>query len=230
MDHYEKFFKGAIEGLGYRTLFISKNPGNAQSDGLCLAWNPARFTLLTTETHSFASVMRHLPEATPNIAIFARFKDEQSGRRLVLACTHLYWHWDHDGLRAVQMKSLFEALLKWLRQHHGDEDEGEEEILVCGDFNSDPTSVAYRLASRRPLPRPHYDTVMKNAGLDAAELDQMYNWFEEDGGRCPPFRSAYACQTVRPDGVFGAYGELPWSTFNTFRGTTKMVSFSCTNF
>lgn len=214
MDHYDKFFKEELGKLGYQTLYVSKKPGNSQADGLCIAWK-SRFSLLQSFSENFASTMSHLPEATPNIAIFAAFKDEQTGRRLVVANSHLYWHWDHDGLRAVQAEYLFESLMKWIVKWQLE----DAEVLVCGDFNSDPSSVAYRLISRRSIPDDYYSTVMQNTGFDACALERVKHHFDLDKEQCPPFRSAYACQLIEVGKQYGGYGELLWSTYNPYKGT-----------
>lgn len=217
MDHYEKFFKAGLAGLGYEVLYRAKKEDDSQSDGLCVCWKSSRFTLTRSRVLSFVETMKHLPDATPNIALFLELEDKLSGRKLVVANTHLYWHWDHDALRAVQAQFLFERLLQWIDNPEGD-------FIVCGDFNSDPTSIAYRLVCRRPIPPDHFAHQMSNSVLDAEGLHRLRTFFDEENG-FPMVRSAYACQSVRPDKVFGAYGELPWSTWNTFKDNLDYIFF-----
>lgn len=76
--------------------------------------------------------MKHLPDATPNIAVFVALEDMESGRRLVVANTHLYWHWDYDSLRAVQAQFLFERLLEWMQQVKL----ADAEVIVCGGLTT----------------------------------------------------------------------------------------------
>lgn len=211
MDHYAKFFRAELSRLGADSHFRPKRPDNDQSDGLCLAWRAARFTLLATHELSLAATMAHLPDAVPNAALFAALRDRQSGRTVVVANAHLYWHWDHDSLRAVQARYLFEHLFRWA----ADAGYGAAELIVCGDFNSDPTSVAYRLVTGRSLPDAHFQHVMAGSRLAASDLASLQTYFAGQ----PRIASAYALQTLHPDRVYGAYGELPWSTFNTFKGT-----------
>jgi CCR4-NOT transcription complex subunit 6 len=129
MDHYEKFFRKELDHQGYSSFYACKNPANSlQSDGLCLAWKRHRFHLLHSHTQSFAETMAHLPDATPNIAVFLALEDLATGRRLVVANTHLYWHWDYDSLRAVQAQFLFERLVEWMHQIKLP----DAEMIVCG--------------------------------------------------------------------------------------------------
>ena len=211
MDHYAKFFHGELSRLGADSYFRPKRPDNDQSDGLCLAWRAARFTLLATHELSLAATMMHLPDAVPNAALFAALQDRQSGRTVVVANAHLYGHWDHDSLRAVQARFLFEHLFQWA----GDAGYGDAELIVCGDFNSDPASVAYRLITGRSLPEAHFHHVMAGSQLAPSDLTSLQQYFAGQ----PRIASAYALQALRPDRTYGAYGELPWSAFNTFKGT-----------
>lgn len=136
MEQYEKFWKDALPSIGYQCLYLTKNTANSNSDGICLAWRPNRFDLIKYISHSFEDVMKFLPDATPNVAIIAAFEDLQSGKTIITATTHLYWHWDYDSLRAVQTQNLFQRIFEWIKAE-GFED---AEIIVCGGTYGHSTS------------------------------------------------------------------------------------------
>lgn len=204
--------------MGLQSKFVPKKP-TSQSDGLCVAWNPNRFQLLDSFVLSFSEVMSHIPGATPNIALFMAFEDSMTGHRIVLATSHFYWHWDYDHLRAIQAQHLFSELVQWMNRV----ELTDAEMIVCGDFNSDPKSIAYELITRHPTRDDHFFFVMRNSGLTQEQLAELRGWFQS--GVCPPIRSAYSTQAIRLEKDFGAYGELPWTTYTQASDTLDYIFF-----
>lgn len=224
MDHYEKFFKKEFPKIGLDSLYVHKKETIAnQGDGLCIAWRPERFQLIDWRMQSLAETMKHLPEATPNIALFALFKDlKRSGHFIVFVSCHLYWHWNFDHLRAIQAHFMFSKLHEWVadcKSLH----RGLYEVIVCGDFNSDPTSIAYQLITGKQLDPDHYRKVMEPSGLDDTHLKSMPKLFKHPNSH---YHSAYSLQQITPHKQFAAYGEVAWTNHvSTFKDTLDYIFF-----
>lgn len=199
------------------------------------------FEIQNFRVQSLEETMRHLPEATPNISLFAHFKDLRTDQRLIVVSCHLYWNWDFDHLRAVQAHYMFVQLFEWIQSIGLSED--SVQIICCGgltrqewfiltlihvylvfrlDFNSDPTSVAYRMITGRAMRTSHYHKVMERAKLEEFKLRDLLHFFHQKSGR---FRSAYSMQQFRPGKELGAYSEPSWTNHvNKFRGKIRKAT------
>jgi mRNA deadenylase 3'-5' endonuclease subunit Ccr4 len=225
MDQYDKFFKKEFPRIGMDSLYVRKKEttvGN-QGDGLCIAWRPDRFQLLQWKTQSLAETMKHLPGATPNISVFALFQDRRRPRHYIVFVTcHLYWNWNFDHLRAIQAHFMFTKLQEWAAACKT-QCPGSYETIVCGDFNSDPTSVAYQMITGKHLEADHYHKVMEPSGLDEARLKAMPKLFRAPNSH---YHSAYALQQIHPHKQFSAHAEISWTNHvSAFKDTLDYIFF-----
>uniref|UniRef100_A0A8C9V6Y5 Nocturnin n=1 Tax=Scleropages formosus TaxID=113540 RepID=A0A8C9V6Y5_SCLFO len=140
VDHYYDTFGPVLANLGYCCTFQPKPRSpclgvkeNNGPDGCALFVRHSRFLLEE-------STCLHLASATPlsnQVAIVQMLRCHDTGRRLCIAVTHLKAcsGWEH--LRCAQGSDLLRAL--------EEATEGTRiPLLVCGDFNAEPSEDVYR--------------------------------------------------------------------------------------
>jgi nocturnin len=122
VEHFEQF-KEALEARAH--CFFA---GKGDRDGCALFVPKARFAVVG-EPEKVVLV----PMAS-QVALIARLRDVGSGRIVLVACTHFKAKHGFEELRQRQAKALCEAIEH--RKQPGDV------VLVGGDFNDEPTSLA----------------------------------------------------------------------------------------
>jgi CCR4-NOT transcription complex subunit 6 len=76
-----------------------------------------------------------------HVALFCLFEEKDTKRQVVVANTHLYWRPDHTAIKTIQAKMLMKSLQQFF--DHNKLNIEETPIVLCGDFNSKPTSGVY---------------------------------------------------------------------------------------
>ncbi|CAJ1058010.1 nocturnin [Xyrichtys novacula] len=183
VDHYYDTFQPILSSLGYHGTFMAKpwSPcldveQNNGPDGCALFYRRSRFSLQATAHLRLSAKM--LP--TNQVAIVQTLTCRETGRRLCVAVTHLKARSGWERLRSAQGADLLQSLRR-ITSRCGDREaaSGNVPLVVCGDFNAEPTEEVYRSFSSSPL------------GLDSA-----YKLLSSDGQTEP----AYTTWKIRPSG------------------------------
>ncbi|XP_062281465.1 nocturnin [Scomber scombrus] len=184
VDHYYDTFQPILASLGYHGSFLAKpwSPcldveQNNGPDGCALFYRRSRFSLQSTAHLRLSAMM--LP--TNQVAIVQTLHCRVTGRRLCVAVTHLKARSGWERLRSAQGADLLQRL-RSITCGSGGQSETvscKDPLVVCGDFNADPSEDVYRRFSSSPL------------GLDSA-----YKLLSSDGQTEP----AYTTWKIRPSG------------------------------
>lgn len=130
MFKWNEYFREWFDRNGFEGRFIEKG-----QDGCAVVWRRNRFEAECVEEMRFEAEMP-TKEAHANVALIVRLRDKELGRRVVVACTHLYWVMDHEDVRLRQAHRLRKRLEEMV---------GPEDVLILmGDLNCSPQSVVYR--------------------------------------------------------------------------------------
>ncbi|XP_036372407.1 nocturnin-like isoform X2 [Megalops cyprinoides] len=176
VDHYFDTFQPVLRSLGYHGTFCPKpwSPCldvecNNGPDGCALFFSRDRFELLDSASVRLAAAMLK----TNQVAIVQKLRDRATGRPLCVAVTHLKARSGWERLRSAQGSDLLQNLQVATGGHAG------MPLLVCGDFNAEPSEDVYRRFASSSL------------GLDSA-----YKQLSADGQTEPP----YTTWKIRPSG------------------------------
>ncbi|XP_071769706.2 nocturnin isoform X1 [Centroberyx gerrardi] len=181
VDHYYDTFQPIMASLGYHSTFLAKpwSPcldveRNNGPDGCALFYRRSRFSLLATAHLRLSAMM--LP--TNQVAIVQTLRCRTTGRQLCVAVTHLKARSGWERLRSAQGADLLQNL-RSITSRGGEAGQSTVPLIVCGDFNAEPSEDVYRRFSSSPL------------GLDSA-----YKLLSSDGQTEP----AYTTWKIRPSG------------------------------
>ncbi|XBA46850.1 hypothetical protein SBP28_001308 [Candidozyma auris] len=126
-------------------------------DGVAIFINKDRFDLLKSHKVNFGHYVsthtdrfqitedmksRLIPRNT--VAVLVKLRDKLTKKILYVTNTHLYWSPAFNDVKLMQTKLLLNELSRFTEEC----DEENPCILMCGDFNSTPTSSVYKLLSR----------------------------------------------------------------------------------
>ncbi|XP_078601372.1 nocturnin-like [Branchiostoma floridae x Branchiostoma japonicum] len=178
VDHYHDFLEPALNSLGYRGLFYPKPdspalycPNNNGPDGCALFLKKEKFSLVDAD----GIVLSSRGFETNQVALFAKlqFSDPSTGgaKPFVVGVTHLKARKGWERLRSEQGKDL-------LKQTHKFSGKGTP-VVLCGDFNAEPTEHVYSVMSQSKM-----------------KLNSAYKSLSDDKTSEP----VYTTWTVRTDG------------------------------
>ncbi|KAG8003778.1 Nocturnin, partial [Nibea albiflora] len=199
VDHYHDTFQPIMARLGYHGSFLAKpwSPcldveQNNGPDGCALFYRRSRFTLQATAHLRLSAMM--LP--TNQVAIVQTLKCQLTGQRLCVAVTHLKARSGWERLRSAQGADLLQSLRSITSRgggssSHSEAAPGAVPLIVCGDFNAEPSEDVYRRFSSSPL------------GLNSA-----YKLLSSDGQTEP----AYTTWKIRPSGESCSTLDYIWYT------------------
>lgn len=197
VDHYYDTFQPIMASLGYHGSFLAKpwSPcldveQNNGPDGCALFYRRSRFSLQSTAHLRLSAMM--LP--TNQVAIVQMLHCRVTGRRLCVAVTHLKARSGWERLRSAQGADLLQSLRSITCRSGGSQSEaasGTDPLVVCGDFNAEPSEDVYRRFRSSPL------------GLDSA-----YKLLSSDGQTEP----AYTTWKIRPSGESCSTLDYIWYT------------------
>ncbi|KAJ8015627.1 hypothetical protein DPEC_G00028070 [Dallia pectoralis] len=217
VDHYYDTFQPILASLGYQSTFLPKPwspcldvPSNNGPDGCALFFRCARFSLLHTSHLRLSAMM--LP--TNQVAIVQTLRCRATGRGLCVAVTHLKARSGWERMRSAQGADLLHSLRAITSQPSGshpgsepvrrDEQGGGVEglpVIVCGDFNAEPSEDVYGRFASSPL------------GLDSA-----YKLLSADGQSEP----AYTTWKIRPSGECCSTLDYIWYSRRAFTVDTLL--------
>ncbi|XP_068182381.1 nocturnin isoform X2 [Antennarius striatus] len=198
VDHYYDTLQPIMASLGYHGSFLAKpwSPcldveRNNGPDGCALFYRRSRFALQATAHLRLSAMM--LP--TNQVAIVQTLSCQLTGQRLCVAVTHLKARSGWERLRSAQGADLLQSLCSITSQGGNGTRMGATQsavpLVVCGDFNAEPTEDVYRRFSSSPL------------GLNSA-----YKLLSCDGQTEPPFTT----WKIRPTGESRSTLDYIWYT------------------
>ncbi|EDO34680.1 predicted protein [Nematostella vectensis] len=142
VDHFYDFFKPSLDEVGYTGIFVPKEdspclkfPGNSGPDGTAIFFDKQRFKLRKQQSKQLKNSDGTLTNQT---ALFVHLFDNLNKKSLYCCGTHLKAKPAFQDLRSAQGKSVL-AFLKDFMENE------QAEVLVCGDFNAEPTEPVYQV-------------------------------------------------------------------------------------
>lgn len=212
VDHYYDTFQPILASLGYHGSFLPKpwSPcldvaRNNGPDGCALFYRRSRFKLLSTSHLRLSAMM--LP--TNQVAIVQTLCCQATGQRFCVAVTHLKARRGWERMRSAQGADLLQNLRAITsRATAGAQNGGAGMVrthtvplIVCGDFNAEPSEDVYRRFSTSPL------------GLDSA-----YKLLSRDGQTEP----AFTTWKIRPSGESCSTLDYIWYTHDALSVDTLL--------
>ncbi|KPP71718.1 nocturnin-like, partial [Scleropages formosus] len=191
VDHYYDTFQPVFNSLGYHSAFYPKpwSPcldveSNNGPDGCALFFRKECFELVDSVSLRLTAMM----VSTNQVAIIQKLRCKQTGRLLCVAVTHLKARSGWERLRSAQGSDLLYHL-----QHVT---QGTcIPLLVCGDFNAEPSEDVYRRFATSSL-----------------NLNSAYKLLSTDGQSEPP----YTTWKIRPSGESCHTLDYVWYSQHAF--------------
>ncbi|XP_072351676.1 nocturnin isoform X1 [Scyliorhinus torazame] len=181
VDHYFDTFQPILSGLGYHSTFFPKPSSpcldvelNNGPDGCALFFLRERFELVDSATIRLAARMLQ----TNQVAIVQTLRCIETSRMFCVAVTHLKACSGWERFRSSQGCDLLQNL-------ESITDGAGIPLIVCGDFNAEPTEDVYKQFIKSSL-----------------NLNSAYKLLSEDGQSEPPFTtwkirtSGESCHTL----------------------------------
>lgn len=163
MEHliYEKFWSKGFPSPNYHSFYVRKlepvywgDRPSENIDGVGIFVNGDKFDVLDSQAIHFgeyimqhhvkfnvtkATVERVIPRNT--VALLVKLRDKRNGKILYVTNTHLYWSPKFNDVKIIQTKLLLNVLHDFI-DHDCLRDPC---IIMCGDFNSNPSSKVFQL-------------------------------------------------------------------------------------
>lgn len=166
VDHYFDTFQPLLSRLGYQGTFFPKpwSPcldveHNNGPDGCALFFLQNRFKLInSTNIRLTAMTLK-----TNQVAIAQTLECKESGRQFCVAVTHLKARTGWERFRSAQGCDLLQNL-------QGITQGAKIPLIVCGDFNAEPTEEVY-----------------KHFASSSLNLNSAYKLLSPDGQSEPPY-------------------------------------------
>ncbi|KAM8939481.1 nocturnin [Pelodytes ibericus] len=175
VDHYFDTFQPILSRLGYQCTFLAKpwSPcldveHNNGPDGCALFFLQERFQLVSSAKIRLSA--RTLK--TNQVAIAETLQCNETGKLLCFAVTHLKARTGWERFRLAQGSDL-------LRNLESITQGAKIPLIICGDFNAEPTEEVY-----------------KRFASSSLNLNSAYKVLSEDGESEPP----YTTWKIRPTG------------------------------
>ena len=208
---YEEYWAPFMLSRGYHGIFHQKSraktmneKGAKRVDGCATFYQTGVFELIDKKVLEYGRLVISQDKFKKTDDIFNRFMNKDnialvsilqhtsSGKKLVLANTHLHWDPEYNDVKAMQVAVLLEELQGVVKKYtNGRDDINKIPLVICGDFNSQKDSAVYQFFSQG-VSKNHYDLKDRDYGKYTSE------------GMAHPFhlRSAY-----------DVVGELPFTNF-----------------
>ncbi|MBN3306576.1 NOCT protein, partial [Amia calva] len=198
VDHYFDTFQPILTSLGYHSSFYPKpwSPcldveHNNGPDGCALFFNRDRFELVDSINIRLVAMMLK----TNQVAIAQTLRCKESGRLFCVAVTHLKARSGWEVFRCAQGLDLLQNLQS-ITEGMG------IPLLICGDFNAEPTEDVYRRFANSSL-----------------NLNSAYKLLSHDGQSEPP----YTTWKIRPSGESCHTLDYIWYSQHAFSVDSVLV-------
>lgn len=228
---YREYFEPEMQALGYVSVFRAKSRARTMSnsnsvDGCATFLLKSKFTLVEDHLVEFQSLaltrFAHLTGdrggmerlmVRDNIATIlvlqyqgtissSRARGRKKPKHLILANTHIHWDPTMSDVKVMQAQFLLEEVAhirSKIKEHN-------PPLIICGDFNSVPSSGVYELMREGRLPPDH-----------PAFNGYEFGKYSQDGLK----------HNLQLESAYNAIGEPPFSNFNgDFMGVLDYLWFS----
>lgn len=222
---YEEYWVPFMLSKGYHGVFHCKSraktmneKGAKKVDGCATFYQTGVFELIDKKILEYGRLVISQDKFKKTDDVFNRFMNKDniasvsilqhipSGKKLVIANTHLHWDPEYNDVKAMQVAVLLEELQGLVKKYINSRDDiNKIPLVICGDFNSQTDSAVYQFISQG-LSKNHYDLKDRDYGKYTSE------------GLSHPFhlRSAY-----------DVIGELPFTNFTpTFTEVIDYIWYS----
>ncbi|MDR3547920.1 MAG: hypothetical protein P4M11_06610 [Candidatus Pacebacteria bacterium] len=185
VDHYETY-RPELEKLGFSTEWKRKS-APACPDGPLVGYRKDRFQCLGKYEIEFDrvadSTQFDLKRGT--VALALHLKCMKTGREVICANTHLFYHHSFNQIKYAQMAYLLSELAKI---HKSLKDPEKIGVVICGDMNVWPDSNVIRLVYGLPPVETYPDIsseehrqvlryIWKTYGKPALEMASSYEGY-----------------------------------------------------
>lgn len=166
---YQNFWQKSFPLENYK-LFYARKPspkywGNKPQeymDGVGIFINSDRFDVLEHRSFNFGHYISEnssLFDVTPaiaervvprnTVALLLKLRDKQTNENIFVTNTHLYWLPKFNDVKFIQTKLLLNELSRMITDDGSTIEEAK--VIMCGDYNSTPDLLAYKLLGRPEL-------------------------------------------------------------------------------
>lgn len=227
MEHlvYEKFWSKSFPSSNYQSFYLRKpkpmywgEKPLENMDGVGIFVNKDKFEVLEQQQINFgeyilqhhtkfnvtkATAERVIPRNT--VALLLKLRDKRNDKILYVSNTHLYWSPDFNDVKLIQTK----LLLNILRDFIDASSTSNPCIIMCGDFNSNPSSSVFKLLSSGKLDAckccefDHHDHAHKS------DSDLFHKGLLEH-----PFHLSCAYELILPGSHGSARKKLEFTSFS----------------
>lgn len=194
---YMDYWKDKMSSIGYDSIF-QKKPKPAywkkspnMMDGVSIFYNKSKFELLNFEKINFASYFKHssIVDQTLDtqsrlnirntVAVLAVLKHKVTNEVIFVSNTHLYWSPKHDDVKLMQTYLLSKLIKDSIMRHYKISNDQVDDlinskngpnIIMCGDYNSDPTSMVYKFMSQGLINKKDEARFTQNYGLKFEDI------------------------------------------------------------
>lgn len=229
---YSEYFEPELQALGYASVFKAKSRARTMAnpstvDGCATFYLKSKFTLVEDHLVEFQSlalarfahltgnrsgmerlmvrdniatilVLQHAPTGSSS----SRARGRKKPKHLLLANTHIHWDPAMSDVKVMQVQFLLEevaAVRAKLKEHNAP-------LVICGDFNSVPSSGVYELMREGVLDPKH-----------PAFNEFDFGKYSQDGLK----------HSLRLESAYAAIGEPPFTNFNgDFMGVLDYLWFT----
>uniref|UniRef100_A0A8C6VEA3 Nocturnin n=2 Tax=Elapinae TaxID=42168 RepID=A0A8C6VEA3_NAJNA len=202
VDHYFDTFQPLLSRLGYQCAFLPKPCSpcldvecNNGPDGCALFFLKDRFTLINNTNIRLTAMKLK----TNQVAIVQILKCNETGKLFCVAVTHLKARNGWERFRSAQGADLLENL-KQITQ------DAEIPLIVCGDFNAEPTEEVYKQFSESSL---NLNSAYKLLSTNGLTEPPYTTWKIRPSGECRHTLDYiwYSQQTLKVDGALSLLTE-----------------------
>ncbi|EAS05777.2 endonuclease/exonuclease/phosphatase family protein (macronuclear) [Tetrahymena thermophila SB210] len=171
-DHIEDFYYQQFQDLGYQIQYALKP---YRAEGILVMFKKDKFKMISEHVINFDN---EIPDTfnkanyqRNNNALIIQLKHLISDLNIVIANTHLFWNPQNEEVKLLQTAQILQHLTKNYKQ--------DENIILCGDFNSMPTSNVIKYITDKK--EPHLSRVEKQFAKYVLIKDMMaiHNMFSE---------------------------------------------------
>lgn len=131
-DLFSEFYKPNLEAMGYNCVF--KATSTSRIVTVCTAY---KRSLFKEEGWTYLNLDEELDKIDESFvrhkeALFVHLKQYSTGKKFVVANTHLFWNPDFEWVKYGQMSRI----LTYIEKKYGK----DAPVIIGGDFNSTPSS------------------------------------------------------------------------------------------
>jgi CCR4-NOT transcription complex subunit 6 len=188
---YKDYWKDFLKNENFDSIYFKKSKPEYwkksanMMDGVSIFYNNKKFDLLNYEQINFANHFKNssIIEQTfdtqtrlnirNTVAIILVLKHKFTNEILFISNTHLYWSPKHDDVKLMQTYLLTNLIKKSIMRYYKInsnelnyliENKKGPNIIMVGDFNSNPNSMVYKFLSNGFINKNDESTFIQNYG------------------------------------------------------------------